>query len=132
MITFKYIKPLRDVACITDFEKEFECKFDKDFINCIKINNGGRPSVKVFDTSNTAERTIKKLLSFNKDDDENIWKANTFLKNINEALIAFAMDSFGNYICFQKDENNIVFFEQETETIEKVADNFDGFLKKLR
>ncbi len=130
-MNWKYVKNLQEIDLINEFEKEFNCKLPDDFIKCVKNNNAGRPELNSFDTEVTSERTIKKLLSFNKNDSENIWNANKILNKIQANIIAFAMDSFGNYICFDT-KNTVVFFEHETETMEIISDNFNSFLSKLK
>lgn len=128
---WKYIKALENDNFIDEFETEYKCKLPKDFRQWIKANNAGRPELSVFDSDITVERTIKKLLSFDSGDIENIWEENTKLQETNKTLIAFANDSFGNYICFDS-KNNIVFFEHETEKIEKIALDFSEFCRKLK
>jgi hypothetical protein len=135
MIEWRYVKPLMDENIISNVEKELGISFSDFYISFVKKYNGSRPPISVFDTDKTKERTIKTFLSFNSSDLENITKVNNYLKEndyqeeITKNIVAFADDNFGNYICFNKSNNSIVFFEHETESIEFVANSFDDFFK---
>jgi len=131
MITWRYVKPLNKVGAISQYGSQVSIVFDSAFVECVTQNNGGRPSVSTFDTDKTKERTIKSLLSFNEDDAENIFKSNKVLNKETTALIAFAIDNFGNYICFSKDNGEVMFYDFESGKTEKISDNFSIFLEKL-
>lgn len=140
---WEYIKPLSSAELIKEFEAYADYSFPEDFINCVILNNGGYPSLDVFDTDRTEERTIKSLLSFNKDDRETIWMMNERsedaeddeledgMEDLPERYVAFAIDDFGNLICFDKDNDNIVFYDHEEDETEYIADSFTEFLEKL-
>ncbi len=117
-MNWKYVKKLSDQNLIEKFTTQFGFKFPSDYIKCVKENNGGRPELHVFDTELTKERTIKTLLSFNEKDRETMWKANKKLIVINDKkYIAFAVDNFGNKICFDSDDK-VVFIDHESDTVE--------------
>ena len=100
---WKYVKPLKDIGNIYDFEESEKIEFPDSYISVVKKYNGGRPEKNIYDTDKTKERTIKSLLSFNDDDRETIRKT---AENLKEELggksLAFASDNFGNLICFDK------------------------------
>ncbi len=129
---WKYIKKLTDNGLIGDFEITARYAFTEDFKKCVIENNGGRPSKKTFDTAKTKERAIKSLLSFNKEDKETVW--NIFKWNKEELrgkYIPFAIDNYGNIICFDKNNNHVVFINHENLDVEEVANNFTDFLSVL-
>ena len=128
-ITWKYVKPLSKIDAIEDFEKENNISLPLDLKKCIKANNGGRPSLKVFDTDDSKERVFKTLLSFNESDVENIYKYFPIIYSHSNNLIPFASDPFGNYICLQ--DSKVVLFLHETGKSEYIADSFSGLLEKL-
>jgi hypothetical protein len=105
--------------------------FDRTFIECATQNNGGRPSINSFDTDKAKERTIKSLLSFNENDAENIFKNNEILEKEATNVVAFAIDNFGNYICFSKENGTVIFYDFESGQTEHIADSFSEFLGKL-
>lgn len=129
---WKYVKPLSSGDNINEFECLVKYAFPDDFRECIKKYNGGRPENKIFDTDASQERALKSFLSFNKNDRETVWKIYEWNKQeLADRYVAFAVDNFGNLICFDADNDNIVFLNHEDLGVEKVADNFMDFMKKL-
>ena len=129
---WKYAKPLTSKELIHAFEVYTDYKLPEDFKACVLNHNGGRPSSKTFDTHVTTERALKSLLSFNKDDRENIWKVNDWnTQELKKRFVAFAIDNFGNLICFDQKDNSVIFLETENLQVEKVAKNFTAFLNML-
>ncbi len=129
---FKYIKPLDNKNLISEFENEAEHKFSNNFVVFVMKNNGSRPSNSVFYSNQNQERVMKSFLSFNKQDRETIWKMwNASNNDFKVKMIPFAIDHFGNLICFDKN-NAVVFYDHETETIEFVANDFDEFMNSLK
>ena len=129
---WKFIKRLEDVNEIKKFEIQKGVKLPRDLRLCIIANNGGRPDRKVFDTTVSKGRMIKKLLSLNYGDVENIWDAYNVMQQEDRDLIPFANDPGGNFICFNKDSGEIYLWLHETDTVEYVAESFEDFLGKLK
>lgn len=129
---WKYVKPLYSSNSITEFEEIYKFSFPNDYKDYIKQYNGGRPNLYVFDTDKTKERTIKSLLSFNKEDKETIWNINEWNNfELSEKYIAFGIDNFGNLICFNISSGHIVFLNMEDSSIELIAETFSKFIEKL-
>lgn len=128
MAEWRYVKPLANENLIAETEKKLGFKFVGSYVTFVKKYNGGRPPISVFDTDITRERTIKSFLSLNPSDLENIITLNKTVPELSSNVIAFAIDSFGNYICFEKTNGSIVFLDYETGEIERISDNFDDFL----
>ncbi len=130
-MNWKYVKPIKDENSISDFEKEHGYSFPESFKETVKKYNGGRPEKDAYDTEMAKERTIKSLLSFNRTDKENIWKLSENLEGIPKKYVTFAIDHFGNFICFDADDGSIAFVDHETANSEKISDDFAAFLDKL-
>lgn len=129
-IEWEFVIPLKDDMIIDIFEIENAYSLPSDFKEFIKKNNSGMPLVNTFDTDKTKERNIKCILSFNKEDEENIYEfINLFKKNNYLEMLPFAIDSFGNFICFENEK--VVFWNCELETKEYIADSFSKFLDCL-
>jgi len=128
-IKWKYVKPLSKMSAVEDFEKENDVSFPLDLKECIKSNNGGRPSCNVFDTAKSSDRVFKTLLSFNESDIENVYKFFPIIRSQSSDLTPFASDPFGNYLCLKG--NIIVLFLHETGQSEYVSDTFSDLLAKL-
>jgi hypothetical protein len=131
-MNWKYVKALKSEKAITEFEKNYGIEFPDSFKETVGKFNGGRPERDIYDTDKTKGRTIKSLLSFNKDDKETIWKiAEWSADELGEKYIAFAIDHFGNLICFSKSDKSIIFMDHETLKTEIIANEFANFIDKL-
>lgn len=131
MAEWRYVKPLANEKLIAETQEKLGFKFGDSYVAFVKKYNGGRPPISVFDTDITKERTIKSFLSLNPSDPENIITLNKNVPDILGNVIAFAIDSFGNYICFEKTKDSIVFLDYETGATERISDNFDDFLEVI-
>lgn len=130
IIQWKYVKPLENEEIVTLYLEKENLKIPKELIECLKSNNGGRPSINAFDTNVAKERVFKSLLSFNYNDFETIHIVyNSFFRE--KKLFPFATDPSGNYICVVLEDNSIVYFEMESQKIEQIADSFSEFLELL-
>lgn len=129
---WKYVKELKSVDLIDDYECLVKYVFCDSFRKCIIANNGGRPSKKAFDTDKVKERELKSFLSFNKEDRETVWKIFDWNKDeLTNKYVPFAIDNYGNLICFDANNDKIVFVNHEDMSVEIIADNFDNFLNML-
>lgn len=129
---WKYIKPLQAKSYIKEFENLSGYTFPGSFVDCVKKCNGGRPECRCFDTEAKKERAIKSLLSFNKEDKETIWKIYHWCKaELAGKYVPFAVDNFGNLICFDVENDTIIFLNNENVMPEKIADSFPEFLGGL-
>lgn len=130
-----FVKPIKSADLIGEFEKLSGYRFCDSFRKCVLENNEGTPVKYVFDTKETKERVFNYLLSFNREDEVNIWSYLDFwdepAKHLAERYIVFACDPFGNDICFDKTNDKVVFIDHETLTVEEVADSFDEFINSL-
>lgn len=131
MKEWRYIKPLAADSLIPEAEEKLGYNFVESYIDFVKKYNGSRPPVSIFSTSTSQERTIKSFLSFNPTDVENIIKLNRGVTEISTRLVAFAIDNFGNYICFNKENDTVVFLDFETGETELIDNTFSDFLLKI-
>ena len=129
---WKYVKPLSSKENINDFECMVKHCFPDEFRKCVILYNGGRPSCKAFDTDKTKERELKSFLSFNKDDRETVWKIHEWNKEeLSNRYVAFAIDNYGNLICFDANNDSIIFLDHENMTTELIAVSFSEFIDNL-
>ena len=110
-------------------ENQFGIKLPADIKKVFMVSNNGRPSACLFDSPKAKEHVMKKLLSFNKEDVENIYKAKSVLDNEDMSLFPLANDPSGNLICLR--DNKIVYWHHETGEVEFLANTFTEFLNKL-
>lgn len=125
---WKYVKKI-DLNKILEVEKHFNYKFPNNFVNFVLQYNGGKPISKIFYVNKEIERVFKTMLSFNKEDRENIYIGfDTKYKN---NLIAVASDEVGNLICYERDTNNIVYWNHELDELQFVAYKWIDFVNSL-
>jgi len=125
------IKKLESEDLIHEYEEKVNYKFPNDFIICVKENNGGYPELENFNTENNIE-VFNRLYSFNKNDRTSIWNDFDWCghEEMKNKYVVFACDPFGNQICFDKTNNEIVFLNHEKLSVQKVADCFSDFINK--
>lgn len=129
---WKYVKPLTTEECINEFECLVKYSFPDNFRACVMKHNGGRPSKRAFDTNMSKERELKSFLSFNKEDRETVWKIHDWNSNeLKDRYIAFAVDNFGDLICFDANNDKVVFLNMDNVNVEIIADDFVSFLECL-
>lgn len=129
---WKYVKPLNSINLINEFESIVCYELPKEFKECVLQYNGGRPERKGFDTDTNKGREIKLFLSFNKSDRETIWKIYEWNNDeLSKKYLPFAIDNFGNLICFDMNNDNVVFLNHENFSVEHIANTFTEFLEVL-
>ncbi|MCY6485230.1 SMI1/KNR4 family protein [Clostridium aestuarii] len=125
---------------INRVQEKLGVKFPEDYLKCVKENNGGYPSLNLFDFTKKEGAVIKVLLSFDLNEYENILEVYKWVKDsLPSKVYPFAADPFGNYICFDyrtnKEEPIIVFWDNKEANSENcivyICDTFTKFLLKL-
>lgn len=134
-LEWDFIKPLKSVELIDQFEQKVGFKFPQSFRDCVIANNAGYPSMNTFDTDKEKERVFDSLLSFNPEDKCNVWdyydwSAEDF-EELGQRYIEFASSGFGDPIAFDPETGYVIFVDHETLEIELIAKTFDEFLDKL-
>jgi len=130
-ITWKYVKQIDNSNLVVEVMKVNNVVLPESYKSIVIENNGGRPSLNIFNSERKKERVFLKLLSYNKADKDTIYVALDVLNKKNNALYPFALDPFGNYICFNKRDMTIVFFDHETDQFEFIAKDFQSFMDML-
>lgn len=123
-ITWNYVKTLHDSSAVRDFLKNCHLTLPAGLLECLEKNNGGRPSVKLFDTDQSRECVFKALLSYNKDDRETIYMVYPDLFK-NTSLFPVGTDSAGNFICYDFSSEEYVLWNQEMNRIERLRRNLN-------
>lgn len=128
---WKFIKKLKDDRNIEEFENVIGKKLPLDYKEFIKNFNGGRPSKKLFRTVEGYEHVMKKFLSYNHEDLENIFLVNEWLiKEFENKYFAIASDPAGNYIVYNE-EFKLDFWNHEVGKIELIGKDFQEFINSL-
>jgi len=122
-----------------ELERKMNYKYPKEFQSLVLKFNGATPEEDVFDTKTTTGRVFDCFLSLNKEKEEmeeTIWDYldgdfSWSIEELDWRYIPFANDPFGNYICFDRTNDHIVFWDHETGEVEEVADTFTVFINSL-
>lgn len=127
-ITWKYVKPLDSLESITEYEALTRSQLPDDIKEVIRLHNGGRPSLKYYDLPEEKDKEFKTLLSFNRNDIENVFAVYP-LDSADGALVPFASDSAGNFFVIR--DGKVYLWQHELDTIVFLAESFSDFLETL-
>ena len=131
-MNWKYVKPLKSIYLVNRFECLTHYKLPKEFVDCVSQFNGGRPERNRFNTAVSTDRSIKTFLSFNPEDRDTVWKIHKWNRDeLGDRYAAFAIDHFGNLICFYTGNGSVVFWNHENSHTEYIADTFSEFIDSL-
>ena len=129
-ITWKYKIDVADAAVFAEVEKERGITFPEELKALILEANAATPSKHLFMVG-TAERVLGAVLSFNhnESDTDSIFTALNAVEERN--LLPFAIDPFGNYICYTLKDGQIVFWDHETDGVTSTGLGLQTFLASL-
>lgn len=121
-------------AAIREFEKEHQFSFPKAYKGMLKKSNGASPDKSKF-TVDGEDFSIGYFLSWTPESELFICDAYKYMPENNKTLFPFAIDSFGNYVCFDfangSENPQIVFWFHEQGSSTKIADDFSEFMNML-
>jgi hypothetical protein len=119
-ITWKYVKPVIDEDNVLNFLQQHGVNLPQQILDCIIENNGGRPSINIFNTNKSKERVFKSLLSYNSDDTENIYSVYPHLFR-GSGLYPIGTDTAGNFICVDlSNDYKLILWEHESKRKELI------------
>ena len=129
--------PLKSVDLIDEYEAKVNFKFPESFRNLVISNNGACPTKMVFDTEKEEGRVFHYLVSFNREDENNMfdyydWASEDDFEELGKTYVEFASSVFGDPIAFDPETGYVIFVDHETSQVELIAKTFDEFLDKLR
>lgn len=131
-VEWKYVSPIQNDADIDALEIKYHYALPSDLKECIVKNNAGMPNPAKFDTAKSKNMVFGGLLSFNEGDADSVYDyVDLFLLQDGRSLkmFPFGLDPFGNFYCIK--EKKVVFYDQEEERAEVIADTFTKFLEML-
>ena len=129
-IIWKYKINLKDENVYSYIENMRNIKIPENLKNLIKAANGATPSKYRFNVEGT-ERILGAILSFNENesDSDTIYTALTVIKDFN--LMPFGIDPFGNYICYNNEKCEVVFWEHESYLVSSTKKDLPDFISSL-
>ena len=127
--------PLEDDSAIKKIEKILNKELPVEFRKCVIEFNEGSTNKRKFQTSTGDEHVFCNLISFNEEEDTNVFNTLEILRSngLQEQLFPFGEDPFGNYLClcFDVKDITVVYWSHETNKIEKISNSFSEFLEVL-
>ena len=128
-IEWKYKIDLVDNA-LSEMASKYQIVIPEDLKSLLKIANAATPSKTRF-MFKVDEKILGAILSFNPDEKEADSFESAMQIGFDKNIIPFGIDPFGNYICYNTNDNSIVFFDHEEDSTETVASSLEDFLKML-
>lgn len=115
-----------------EFEKEFKVSIPKDYKEIVEKYNGGIPEKK-FLKINDNEYVFYSLLSLNKSDKYNVYKAYSWIHDrLNDGYVPIAEDSFGNYYCYDTNSDmKIYLWNHESNKLTFISNNITELIEML-
>lgn len=120
---WKYVKIISE-SKLLEVEVKFGIKLSPKLREIILKYNNGKPERTCFDTKTEQGKMLKKILSYNKEDKDNVY---IFSELIDKGYIPFAITEFGDVICESK-EQTICLYKHEFDEFEYVAKDIDDFI----
>lgn len=128
-IEWKYKIDLEENA-LSEISSKYQIIIPDDLKVLLTVANAATPS-KTRYMLRVDEKVFGAVLSFNPNEKE----ADSFESAMNigfeRNIIPFGIDPFGNYICYNTDNGNIMFFDHEEDNLEVIASTLEEFLDKL-
>lgn len=133
-IKWQDVIPLEDTKYITKAEKILGYKFPQELVDLIVNCNGGLPTPSIFDTCHDSKKVFNGLISFNPDDEANIFSLiqdKEFNKEFKKHGIPFADDLSGDILIMSTSQIGAIFLrDHETGEYNFVCPDLDTFLEE--
>lgn len=127
---WKYKIEMKNPHAFEEVEALREIHIPEELKGFVMEHNAATPSLYHFMAGST-ERVFGAVLSFDKTetDADTVYPALGAVKDKN--LLPFAIDPFGNYICYQLDRKQIVYWDHESDEVTSTGKNLSEFLESL-
>lgn len=127
---WNYKIELADESVFVELEKERGIEIPEELKKIIIEGNAATPEKYKF-TAGSTEHVLGAVLSFNKgeEDTDTVFTALDVIES--KDLMPFAIDPFGNYICMDIKNNEIVFWDHETDDVYGTGKNITKFFDSL-
>ena len=127
---WKYKIDVVNQNVFSEIEKNYGITISEELRALILTANAATPSKYNF-VLGTTEKVVGAILSFNKEemDTDTVYSALSAIED--RSLVPFAIDPFGNYICYSNDDNEVVFWDHETSGVSPTGKGLSAFLNSL-
>lgn len=127
-MNWKYKEPLKDKNVFKEIEDKYDIKIPDTLKKLVIDANGGTPEKYRVMVNNT-ERVFAVVLSYNRDDHDNIYTSlDRFVK---KGLLPFGEDPFGNIFCIELKSNKVVFWNHEFDKTVPAHSSLSTFINSL-
>lgn len=129
---WKYATPLQSKDVFQQFEQRYHVSVPTPLRELVEMHNGAYPWPPTYVVDGDVHE-VKALLSWNEEEDENVWDAMRHMQYEQlHNVLPFMNDNFGNWIALQfdplEDEAAVVWIEaEEKHTIEPIAPSWEAF-----
>ena len=129
-MNWKYKIDVENQNVFSDIEKKYGVIISDELRALILMANAATPSKYNF-MLGTAEKVLGAILSFNEGetDTDTVYAALSTMED--KSLVPFAIDPFGNYICYSNKDNKVVFWDHETNVVSSTEKGLSEFLNSL-
>lgn len=127
---WKYKIDVANQDVFPEIEKKYGITISEELRALILTANAATPSKYNF-LLGTTEKVLGAILSFNKGetDTDTVYSALSAIED--RSLVPFAIDPFGNYICYSNNDNKVVLWDHETSRISSTEKDLSAFLDSL-
>lgn len=127
---WKYKIDVSQLSVFDELEKQYGIQFPAELRDFITEHNAATPEKYHFMVANT-EKIFGAVLSVNKGepDTDTIYTALSCVKD--PTYIPFAIDPFGNYICYSSEDGAIVFWDHEANRVFSSEKKMNEFINSL-
>lgn len=129
-MNWKYKIDVANPNVFSDIEKKYGIVISEELRVFILTTNAATPSKYNFMLGAT-ERVLGAILSFNEGetDTDTVYAALSVIED--KSLVPFAIDPFGNYLCYSNKDNKVVFWDHETSRISSTQKGLSEFIDSL-
>ncbi|MBF1046254.1 MAG: SMI1/KNR4 family protein [Peptostreptococcus sp.] len=128
-IEWKYKVDLHDRA-LEKISNKYGIKIPDDLVELLKKANGATPTKTKFMVK-VDEKILGSILSFNLKESEADSFEVAMKIGFDRNIIPFGIDPFGNYICYDTNNGNIIFFDHEENLSTIITNSLKKFIDIL-
>ena len=127
---WKYKIDVVNQNVFSEIEKNYGITISEELRALILMANAATPSKYNF-MLGTTEKVVGAILTFNKGetDTDTVYSALSAIED--RSLVPFAIDPFGNYICYSNNDDEVVFWDHETSGVSPTGKGLSAFLNSL-
>ena len=127
---WKYKIDVVNQNVFSEIEENYGITISEELRALILMANAATPSKYNF-MLGTTEKVVGAILSFNKGetDTDTVYSALSAIED--RSLVPFAIDPFGNYICYSNNDDEVVFWDHETSGVSPTGKGLSAFLNSL-